>query len=665
MLKWKWKGAHMRHGRRSYQEVLKDKRGLSTSLIETLGGISLKMLGLGIGGTLLATLLIFWVVSTSSADTSSGFQTAGIAFEKAVKESDVVVGAGKNRVGLLTDTDDGCRVETWQGGSRDGHTTLHVDTKTVPGVCTPKTALVGPDAGEAGQELLFNIEVPVFAYGNLGGREITFDDNGAPTLATGTKPDGVKSPDWDDVRPYSVKLRTVSLNEDTSDTAKTTELSGVTNVVNVTVADDELRYVPAPSTDPIPGPLRVTGVGRSTTSGDVYGGVREGIAVTITGGVCEPGQTTITTTYTRQSPSTAPPVTTVTKKSLTGAATSIDLGSVPNGSSGSVEVSASCMEGGAVEKAVTGYTQAVPTPVLTVKQNAAAEKHDLSWPRVSSLPAEYQMRWSSNNGRSGNASTTNLTITNVQSQGTTFGYTTTYWLKAVVDSVATPESSAAISNAWALPGTPGLSVNGSNVNRAVWNWGAVSCPAGTSVEYMARYVREDTGEAGWSAPTTSRSYAIDTQWQGYMYRADAAARCYSPVTGNRSAWSMAGYGPNFFRNVDRPTPTNFVMRQTSDRNLNTVPYSYCSGGTELYMSVVEASWDMRWVGGPKNNQTGWWSDGWYESNWGIVQSNIYNPAGPFVRGNRFQVKVQVECWNRPMWRGSGANINISQTHTWW
>lgn len=673
MLKCKWKGAHMRHGRRSYKEVLKDKRGLSTSLIETLGGVSLKMFGLGIGGALMVTLLTFWVVSTSSADTSSGFQATGIAFEKAVKGSDVVIGSGDNRVGLLSDTDDGCRVETWQNGTRDGHTTLRVDTTTVPGVCTPTTALVEPDTGETGQELLFNIEAPVFTYSNLGMRGITFDGNAAPTLATETKPDGAKHSDWDDVRPYSVKLKLVSLNEDTSTAARTAELSGVTNVVNVTVAEDDLRYVPAPSTDPVPGPLRIASVARSTTEGDVVGGVREGISVTISGGVCpptadgKPTPTTITTTYTRQSPSTAAPVTTITTRELTGATTALDLKSVPvpNGSSGAVEVAVKCPNGSVVEKAVTGYTQPVPTPVLTVKQNAAAEKHDLSWPKVSSLPVDYQIRWSSTNGQSGKTNLPGLSTTITQAQGSTYGYTSTYWLKAQVDSVVTPESSASIGNSWPAVGKPGLSVDGGNNNRAVWNWGAVSCPAGTNPEYVARYVREDTGEAGWSAATTSRSYAIDTQWQGYTYRADAMARCFSSVTGSRSAWSAVGNGPNFFRNVDRPTATNFVMRQTSDRNLNTVPYAYCSGGAELYMSVVEASWDMRWVGGPKNNQLGWWSDGWYESNWGIVQSNIYNPAGPFVRGNRFQVKVQVECWNRPMWRGSGANINVSQMHTWW
>lgn len=655
----------MRHGRRNGIEVLKDKRGISTSIAETLGGISIKTFTMWLFGGLLTTLLVFWVAATSSADTSSGFQTAGITFEKAVKESDVVVGSGKNRVGLLTDTSDGrCEVQTWQVGTRDGHTTLRVDTKTVPGVCTPSTALIAAGAGDRGQELLFNVTAPEFTYGNLGDRGITFGADAAPTLATGTKPSGVKVADWDDVRPYSVKLSIESLNKDTADVARKAEFSGVTNVVNVTVADDDLRYVPSPNTDPVPGPLRITDVKRSTTTGAVFSNVREGVTTTITGGVCPFGPTKLTVSYTQQSPSALPAVSVVKNVQLNGTTTTLDLGSVPNGSSGSVEVIATCMDGGVVEKAVTGYTQAVPTPVLTVKQNAAPEKHDLSWPKVSSLPTQFQMRWTSNNGRSGSTSTPNLTLTNVQTQGTTFGYTTTYWVKAVVDSFTTPESSASISNAWALPAKPALSLSGVP-DRAVWMWHAVACPAGTKVEYMARYVREDTGEAAWSAPTTATSYAVDTQWQGYTYRADAAARCHSPATGSRSAWSLVGYGPNWYRNVERPTPTNFVMRQTSDRNLNTIPYSYCSGGTQLYMSVVEASWDMRWVGGPKNNQTGWWSDGWYESNWGIVHSNIYNPAGPFIRGNRFQVKVQVECWNRPMWRGSGANINVSQTHTWW
>lgn len=637
----------MRHGRRSYQEVLKDKSGLSTSLVETLGGIGLKTISMGIAGGLLATLLVFWVVATSSADTSSGYQAAGIAFEKAVKESNVVIGGGDNRVGLLSDTADGnCKVQTWQNGSRDGRTTLHVDTKTVPGVCQPTTALVALDAGDTGQELVYDIEAPVFTYGNLGGRVITFDAAGVATLATGTKPATVKSADWDDVRPYSVKLNLTTLNEHTAQVTRKAELSGVTNVVNVTVAQDDLRYVPAPSTDPVPGPLRITGASRSTTVGTVYSGAREGISITISGAVCPSGPTKLTASYTQQSPSTAPAVTTVVSMPMTGAATVIDLGSVPNGSSGAVEVTATCTAGGVAEKSSIGYTQPVPAPVLTATQGAPAETHNLSWTQVSSLPAQYHLMWSSTNGRNGTRDLPGLSTSITQAQGTVYGYTTTYTVRATVGSVTSPDSAPdSLSNSWPAVARPVLNNDdtGSNDNLVKWFWPAVSCPPGTSVQYVSRYWRNDIGASGWSAPVTYAYYNVNTSWQGYDYRVDAMARCYSSATGSVSAYSAIGTGPVFTRRVDNPAGINWSWYRNGRRDLVTTPGASCSGGASLYEWIVEASWDLPWMTGPRAGQTGWYQySGWYDQGWGVIISHNTSPWD-IPPGSRYQVRAAAQC----------------------
>lgn len=660
----------MRHGTRSYHEVLKDKAGLSTSLVETLGGMSLKMLGMVMAGGLLATLLTFWVVATSSADTSGSYQAAGIAFEKAVRESDVVIGGTDNRVGLLSDTADGkCTVQTWQAGSRNGRTTLNVDTKTVPGVCTPTTPLVALGAGDTSQELVFNIEAPVFSYGNLGGRAITFSAAGAPALATGTKPADVKVADWNDVRPYSVKLNLSTLDANTAQVTKKAELSGVTNVVNVTVAQDDLRYVPAPSTDPVPGPLRITGANRSTTVGTLYSNVREGIAITFTGAVCPSGPTKLTASYTQQNPSAAPAVSTVVSMPMTGAATTVNLGSTPNGSSGAVEVSATCTDGGVVERSTTGYTQPVPAPVINATQSTPAEKHNVSWTQVSSLPTQYHLTWSSNNGRSGSADVSNLLSTSItQAQGTVYDYTTTYKVRATVGSVTGPDSAPdTLTNNWPVVAKPVLTNDdtGSNDNQVKWAWPAASCPAGTSPQYVARYWRNDTGVSGWTSATTYTYYTVNTSYQGYDYSVDAMARCYSPATGAVSDYSAIGNGVPFTRRVDNPAPIRFDQWQNGAADLVTNPYTYCSGGASLYEWIVEASWDVIWIGGPRNGYTGWYVNqpGWYDWGWGVITSHITSPWA-FPNGSRFTVRAAAQC-KAPSGRVSSVIQQDSPLWTWW
>ncbi|MEO3931416.1 hypothetical protein WMO79_01195 [Micrococcaceae bacterium Sec7.4] len=649
----------MPHVRRSYQEVLKDKSGLSTSIVETLGGISLKMLSIGVAGGLLATLLTFWVVSTSSADTSSSYQAASIAFEKAVRESSVVIGGADNRVGLLSDNPDGsCKVQTWQGGTRDGHTTLNVDTKTVPGVCKSTTPLVDLGAGDTAQELAYNIQAPAFSYGNLGGRAITFDAAGVPTLATGTMPAGVKPVDWADVRPYSVKLDLASLNTNTAQVTQKAQLSGVTNVVNVAVATDDLRYVPAPSTDPVPGPLRITGATRSTTVGTLYSGAREGVTVTITGGVCTSGPTKLTVSYTMQSPSTSPAVTTVVSIPLTGGATSVNLGSVPNGSSGAVDATATCIDGGVAEKSSTGYTQPVPAPVLTATQGSPAEKHDLSWTQVSSLPAQYHVTWSSNNGRSGTADVSTLTTSITQQQGTVYGYTSTYKVRGTVGSVTGPDSApASLTNNWPAVAKPSILNDGGwtygNKDTVRWYWAGVSCPAGTSAQYISAVWRSDIGFiSGWTAPYAGTYYDVSTWYQGYDYSVDVQSRCYSPVTGSASAYVYSN-GTPFTRAVENPSGINWSWYRNGSRDLVTTPGASCSGGTSLYEWLVEASYDLPWISGPRGGYTGWYQlSGWYDQGWGVVISHNTSPWN-IPPGSRYQIHAAAQCIATTHWRTSG------------
>lgn len=478
----------MRIKRRSIRAVLFDRRGIASSIPEALGGVSLKVITVAGSATVLAGVLAFAAVANASADTSSGFQNAGIGFEKAVHDSTLVVGVNTNRVGLLTDTSDGqCTVQTWQNGTRDGKTTLQVDTATVAGVCTPSTSLLAAGSTPLTRERSYNIDTPVFTYANLGGREITYDGSGAPTLTTGTAPAGVKDGDWNDVRPYKVVMTLHAL--DTSNAASTQNYvsTGYTNVVNVTPAADALRYVPAPSTDPIPGPVTINGVQRSTMTGTVVGGVHEGLSATFSGAVCPGGiPTKVNVSYTQQGPFAAPAVNTVLSQVLTGAATTVDLGQVPNGSTGAVEIDATCIDGGVVGSANTGFTQSLPATVLTVTQDAAPEKHDLSWVAVSSLPTSFALNWSVGSIINQPLTTTSLlSYQSVNTPGANLGLTTTYTIVATVDTTQSPVATAAITNPLPAPGTTTVT---STATGATWT--AVTCPAYSTAQYAARYYQQ-------------------------------------------------------------------------------------------------------------------------------------------------------------------------------
>ena len=519
--------------RRARRAVLKDKSGLSTSIADALGGVSLSAITMVMVGALLTTLLVFWVVLTASADTSGGYQAANVGFEKAVKSSNVLVGVDDKRVGILKDVPGSkCEVQTWQSGSRDGGTTLQIDTKTVAGVCTPTTPLVAAGAGTTGQELLFGIEAPVFTYSNLGGREITFNASGTPTLTTGTKPAAVKTADWDDVRPYKAELKLQTLDKDTDVVAKKAVLTAYTNVMNVTAAADDLRYVPSPSDAAIPGPVRITGVARSTTTGTAYAGAREGAAITFAGAVCPAGPTKVNISYTQQGPAAAPAVNTVYNAVLTGADTTVHLASVPNGSSGAVDVSATCVDGGVAEKTASGYTQAVPPTVLTAKQNETIDRHDLSWIPVSSLPTSFELRRTvGTKAEEALVTTDKLVYAAPYTKGSNLGLTSLYSIVATVDSNKSPAATASVTNP--LPQAPAPVVS-SNIGGATWP--AITCTEGATPEYQTRYYQQTGYDAAvnWTPLTawsTTRSLTGVTTPAFGRTVAQVHTRCVATVSG--------------------------------------------------------------------------------------------------------------------------------------
>lgn len=525
----------MKVKQRLLRDVLRDKRGISTSMPEVMAGVSLKAIVVTAIGGVLAAGLGMWAVSSASADASSGFQAVNVSFEKQVRESDVVIGAGDSRVGLLMDSGESCKVEVWQSGTRDGKTTLRVDTTTVAGVCTPTTPLPAPGASPDGRELLYDIAAPTFEFANLGGRALTFSSSSVPTLVTGIKPDEAKTADWNDVRPHRVQMTLQTLSDDASVATKKGVATGFTNVMNVSAADDSLRYVPAPSDKPVPGPVSITAVERSSIVGDEFAGVKEGIRVTFAGAVCASGPSKVVVSYTQLAPSTAPPVTTVVNKVLTGGAESIDLGTVRNGSTGTVEAAVTCVDGGVEEKQSVSYTQPLPPTVLTVTQNEAQEKHDLSWIAVSSLPTSFELRWTVGTIQDELLATTSeLTHQAVNKPGANLGLTSSYSIVASVADVKSPKATAEIANS--LP-APRPSVVLPNTDGA--NWTAVSCPAYSTAQYAERHYQQSgkNVDVNWSDLTpwsTDRGVlGIDTPEYGRTVY-EVHTRCVGDVSGGVS-----------------------------------------------------------------------------------------------------------------------------------
>lgn len=588
----------MRLERRNLRGVLRDKSGISASMPEALAGIGLKAVIITIVGGVVAAGVAFLAVTTATADASAGYQNANVAFEKAVHSSDIVVGLETDRVGLLRNVaGDKCEIEAWQSGTSDGKKTLIVDRKTVAGECSVTTPLPAAGSTPSGVTLLSDIAAPVFEYTNRGGRAITFDASAAPTLATAAKPADVKQSDFDDVRPYKVTLTLKALDKDNSAATKEAVATGYTKVLNLTSTPDEVRYVPNPE-DNVPGPIIIASIERSTTTGTAYSGAREGAAVTFTGGVCESGPTTVDISYERQSPGTAPRVNTVYAAPLTDAPTTVHLGSVPNGSTGAVEVAASCVIDGAVVKDALVYTQAVPAPQVTAKLNAATfGAHDVSWTKVSSLPTTFEVF--RDYGKLAElpqsadklATTTDKLVFASDTKGLGIGRETTYVVIATVDTVRSEPGSTAITTPLAAPAAPTVTTS-----KAGATWTAVTCPAYTTAQYSERHYQQ-TGTnttvtwSAYSAWGTSTTATVTTPGYGRTVYS-VLARCAANESGAISPTATSAQATFYMPETPKVTVTRSSTTGTA--------YSGAREG-----ALVSYTGARCWNGSPSKVSTSW------------------------------------------------------------
>ena len=128
---------------------------------------------------------------------------------------------------------------------------------------------------------------------------------------------------------------------------------------------------------------------------------------------------------------------------------------------------------------------------------------------------------------------------------------------------STPSSTSQVATLITAPAAPVVSlVSSTDKDTKTWQWSDVSCPVGTSAEYISTYSRDDS--TGWRAypsddtASSDTTYALATNYQGYSYAVKTKARC---VLGEiASPWSVEGTGTSYIRVVDAPAPpSGFIL----------------------------------------------------------------------------------------------------------
>lgn len=481
----------------------------------------------------------------NSATASSRLNVGDIEFKQDVRAATLVHGYDDNRVALLTTTGSQCTIKQWFVKTDGTTPSLRSSTSTVAGACTADTAVPAPTANSALR--VDDLQSASIGYQNLGGRTITFDPAGNASLPSGSRTDDVSDADWNDLRPYLIRIDVKSADQEIAKFSRQGVFSGTTAIVNAPV-ESEVHYVPSTNPLPTPSELRITSAVRSQTIGTAYSGAREGATVTFTGGTCPSMPTTLNLSYTASSPTGIPPVNVVTQRTITGSASTFDLAGIPNGSTGSFTLTAACGVGSEVKQTTANYHQELPPALLTVKQGPNDWTHTVSWTAVSSLPMTFQLGLGSTKvpsvGAPVIATTTALTYDVQWTQGWTYGADANYYLTATVDSDSASSTPVVFTTPW--PTAPAganmtytrTGYNGNYASGNVrWNFTG-TCPAGTTLQ--ASQLENHAGttsktynnavqyQGPWTNNLTQVNWGPSYAMQGYPYGMGLQTRCASP-----------------------------------------------------------------------------------------------------------------------------------------
>lgn len=637
--------------------LLRDTRG-DVNLREEVLALPVSVKIFAVAATLF--LLVMTLISGVSATAASSgrYNVNSLQFEREVNASTLIKGIGADALAILTNTASGaCTVKVWESVNADGKQNLLTRSTTIDSPCAATTAAARFAAADGTVEVA-NLQKAAFSIENLGGRTITYAVDGSPTLASGSQPEKVSDADWNDLRAYRITLDLTSATERVGKYAKSRTYVGTTRVANVPQADPDLHYVPPAKPISAPSAVKIESIVRSTTTGTAYSGAREGVTVSISGGVCEADPTKLTIAITPTAPAGLATVSTTTLTRLTGAAFAVELAGIPNGSDSTVTATASCGDGGSMTvKDQRTFHQAVPAPTLYASMGTRYEQHVLSWTAVSSLPASYKPSWTSTLGTSNEEAATASTSMLVRfAVGSTFGGTFTYNLTATVNGDTAQAKPAVYSALWpAAPAAQSISYtrtgySGNFVSGTVkWSY-ANTCPDGTTLQ--AQQLENRTGQSNgtisstvnytgpWTANLTSVNWSPSYATQAYAYGMGVNTRCLSPnglsspvVTAQSANWITAWTTPATpvwdaynYRDWVRGTNWTYSTCLTAGCASMTVDYkTFCPAGTWVSWS----NWvSQSWTGATFAHPIG------YQDNWqlpaGVNASAVYYRAAEYT-----------------------------------
>lgn len=327
-------------------------------------------------------------------------------------------------------------------------------------------------------------------------------------------------------------------------------------------------------------PMTAITVARSTTTGTVYAGAREGAIVEFGGATCPVSNTLVNVIWTPLVPTGLSPV---TQSSVWAPASASDratvhIAGVQNGADGTIKLEARCSAGDAPYTETVNYSQSIPlaTPVVT---NSTPHIHVATWPRVSSLPTTYTGTWAHSGATPAHpvpsgtiASTTALTATTTFTAGRTYDYTTSYRITPNVSGkVGTISPAGAVTSPFpAAPVATGITYTptgtGATIMHGRINWAVGACPAGT-VNQAREYVRfiwdSTTGSAiagthydgGWGVNKVQGTFTPPTTVikQGHPFREYVNTKCSVAYTGQESPVSNSAISSTFYTPMVTPT----------------------------------------------------------------------------------------------------------------
>lgn len=220
------------------------------------------------------------------------------------------------------------------------------------------------------------------------------------------------------------------------------------------------------------------------------------------------------------------------------------------------------------------------------------------------------------------------------------------WVSSGVASTVRPIASApAAVNLTVTPGSPTMVFDRTNA----------SCPTGTVALYQYKYLADWGYDSGWYGPTTAASFNWSAASEGYEYKMQIQAECYTMYS--TSPWSAADTA-SYIRPVTPPLglPSGWSHTVASDRlsrsfswtapNCNPgahAEYRYNSyiGNDQMYW-VATGTWGWLYPDGSLNSQGYWTST--YSS---TMQSGTVPSGVPVLH------RVQYICVNPTTGRSSG------------